>query len=307
MAADLILRSYGDSSNKEDVVLNAIELLTPRENWFLTNLGKTKAINTTHSYLVDTLRTPATQSVVEADDYVALANSTPTRLNNVVEHIAIPFKVSQIEQSVQKYHGENELERQTTKAMADWGNAAEFDLVRSTLVSGASGTKPKMNGIIAAISKSTNTTAHTSGTVFSASILNGLMLGNWENSNGDVATDLFMGSFLRNVLDGFTAKSNTVVAGLGLTELVNSVDAYRTSHGVLRIHNHRYVQQSTDATGRILAVRPEKLKLAYLRMPFVDTTLARSGPYDVRAIAGDLTVEVNNQDSNWFASGFDKD
>ena len=286
------------------VVLNAIEILTPKENWFTTNLGKTKAIALTHSFQVDTLRSVQSQAVESGADYTQLAVTTPTRLNNLVQHIAVPFSVNKAEQAVQHYSGTNELERQTMKAMSDWGNSCEFDLVRSTLVSGVSGTIPKMNGIILAISKSTNTTAHTSGTVFSASILNGLMNGNWENSNGDVATDLFMGSALRNTLDSFTQKSNVVVAGLGLTELVNSVDAYRTSAGVLRIHSHRYVQQSGDATGRILAVNPTKLKIAYLNLPYVDTTLARSGPYDRRAVAGDLCLEVNNQDSNFFASGF---
>lgn len=307
MASDAILRGYGDTNIREDVVLNAIEILTPKENWFVTNLAKSRSIALTHTFQVDTLRAAATQAVESGADYTALAISTPTRLNNVIEHVAVPFKVNKAEQAVEHYSGTNELERQTMKAMSDWGNAAEFDLVRSTLVSGVSGTVPKMSGIIQAISKSTNTTAHTSGTAFSASILNGLMVGNWDNSNGEVATDLFMGSFLRNVLDGFTQKSNVVVASLGLTELVNSVDAYRTSAGVLRIHTHRYVQQSSDATGRILGVRPEKLKIAYLNMPYIDTTLARSGPYDFRAVAGDLTLEVNNQDSNFFASGFDKD
>jgi hypothetical protein len=246
--------------------------------------------------LTDTLRTAASAAVAEGADFSALARTTPSRLTNIVEKVAIPFKVSRTQQLVQHFFGENELARQTTKSLMDWGNASEFDLVRSTLTSGASGTAPKMSGIIQATSKSSNHTSHNSGTVLNASHINGLMKDNTDNSNGDVSTELFSGSFLRNAIDAFTQKSNTIVT-VDATTILNTVDVYQTSFGRLNIHYHRYVQQSGDATARLLAVRPEKLKIAFLR----------AGDYDFRAVVGDMTLEVRNQDSNWFADGFDKD
>ena len=121
-------------------------------------------------YLTDTLQTAASQAVAEGADYTALSLSTPSRLTNLVQHVAVPFKVTRTQQAVEHYHQKNELERQTEKALMDWGNAAEFDLVRSTLVSGASGTVPKMSGIIEATSKSTNHTSHNSGTAWNSTI-----------------------------------------------------------------------------------------------------------------------------------------
>lgn len=306
MASDAILRTYGDVSAKEDVVLNAVEILTAREEQIFNKLGKTTAINTIHSYLVDTLRTAATAAVGEAEDYTMSANSTPTRLTNIIQISAIPFAVTRTQQDISHYHGQNELSRQTSKALQDWGNSVEFDLVRQTLVSGVSGTAPKLSGIIEAISKSTNTTAHTSGTQWSASILDGLMKANWENSNGDVATDLYMGSKLRADTDTFTQKSNVVVNGLGMTGIVRTVSSYQTSFGTVMVHTHRFIQTSSEATGRVLAIRPEKLKIAFLKKPYVDKGLARNGDYDKIAIVGKWTLEVHNQDSNWFASGFIK-
>lgn len=308
MSTDNILRSYGDVSVREDVVLNAIEILTAQEDQIFNIIGRSTAIATVHSYLTDTLRTAASAAVGEAGDYTAGALTTPSRLTNVVQNIALPFKVSRTQQLISHYQGENEKERQTRKALMDWANAAEFDLVRSTLVSGASGTTPKMSGIIEATSKSTNHTSHNSGTIWSSSILDGLMKGNWDNSNGDVATDLYMGSFLRNVTDSFTQKTNMVVNATGATTIVRTVQTYETAFGTLRIHKHRYIQVSgTDATGRVLAIRPDKLSIAFLEKPFVDTGLARSGDYDFRAIVGKLTLEVKNQDSNFYADGFDID
>ena len=297
------LTSYTTKGVAKASVLPLIEILTARENYFLTNLTKSTAIQTTHQTMTDTLRTAASQAVAEEADYTNLERTAPSLVSNIVEIIAIPFRVTNTAAQVQYYHGQNELARQTTKALLTWGNAAEFDLVRSTLTSGVSGTVPKMNGIIRGISKSTNYTLQTSGTTFSASILKGLMKNNWDNSNGDVATDIFVGSALSNRLDDFTNKSTTVVTGDQKT-LVFALDVFETGLGKVRKYTHRYVQHSDDANARILGVRPEKLGIAYLQQPFIDTGLARSGDYEARAVVGKLTLEVKNKDSNWFADGY---
>lgn len=308
MATDNILRSYGDVSAKEDVVLNAIEILTAREVQIFNMLQKTSAINTVHSYLTDVLDTAGSLAVAESGDYTATALVTPVRLTNLVQNVAKNYKVSRTQQRIAHYHGMNELQRQTQKALMDWGNGAEFDLVRSTLVSGISGTVPKMSGLIEAISKATNTTAHASGTVWDSTILDGLMKDNWDNSNGDVATDIFMGSFLRDATDKFVQKTNVVVNNVGVSGIVRTVSSYETAFGTLNIHTHRYIQQAGDVAsgfvGRVLALRPEKLAVAFLERPFIDTGLQRGGDYDNRAVVGKFTLEVRNQDSNWYADGF---
>jgi hypothetical protein len=305
MATDNILRTYGDQSAKESVVLDAVEILTAREAKIQNMLGRSVAINTVHSAEVDELATAGSLAVAESGDYTASARTTPTRLTNLVQIVVQPFKVSRTQQRIKHYHGENELQRQTNKALMEWSNGWEFDVVRSTLVSGASGTIPKMSGIIEATSKSTNHTTHTSGTPWSASILDGLMEDNWENSNGEVSTDLFMGSILRKNTDAFTQKNNIVVNNPGgQTRIVRTVSTYETAFGTLNIHKHRYIQRTADATGRVLAINPKKIKIAWLEMPYIDTGLARQGNYDFRAVTGQATIEVRNQDSCWFSDGF---
>jgi len=284
-------------------VLNAVDILTAKEDYIQKMLGYTTATNTIHSYLVDTLATAGSLAVAEADDFTTAALTTPTRLTNIVQKIAKDIKVTGTQQRIEHYSG-NELARQRQKSMVEWANALEFDLVRSSMVSGASGTTPKMAGIIYATSKSTNHTTHTSGTVWSATILDGLMKDCYDNSNGDVATDLFMGSYLRSITDGFTQKSNVVVNNPGgQTTIVRTVTTYETAFGTVRLHTHRYVQQSTDATGRVLAINPDKLKIAWLQKPFIKK-LAENGDYTHEALIGECTLEVHNQDSCWFADGF---
>jgi len=299
------LTTYTGASVIKPDVLSLVEILTAQENWFLTNLGKSAAISTVHQTMTDTLRTVATAAVAEEADYTNIERTVPTLVPNIVEIVAIPFRVTNTAVQVQYYTGQNELARQTTKALMDWGNAAEYDLVRSTLTSGTSGTAPKMNGILRGISKSTSYTLETSGTTFSASILKGLMKNCWDNSNGEVATDIFVGSYLSDKIDDFTNKSYTVVTGTNERSIITAVDVYETGLGKVRKHTHRYVYVSgTDANARILGVRPEKLGIAYLQKPYVQTDLAKSGDYEPRAVVGKLTLEVKNKDSNFFADGY---
>lgn len=304
MAIAGALLTYGDVSKREDVVLNAIEILTAEENAIQAALGKTKAINMVHSYLTDTLLTAASLAVAQGVDFSLTALTTPSRLTNIVEEIAKAFLVTRPEEMAQSYSGINEADRQLTKGLKDWGNALEFDLVRQTLASGVSGTVAKFNGIINGISLANNTTSQTSGTVFSATILDALMQNCWSNSNGDVATDLYTGGIMRRVIDNFTQKTNVVVnAPAGVSTIVRTVSTFETSMGTLNVHKHRYVQQSGDATGRVLAIRPDKIKVAYLDMPFVKP-LAEAGAYTKKAIYGSCTVEFHNQNSCFFTDGY---
>jgi hypothetical protein len=231
MAQTAVLQTYGDTNIKTDIVLDSVEIISAREDGVFAMLGKTNAIAMIHSYPVDTLLTPASQAVEQGQDFTYLARTTPTLLTNLVQEVAIPIRVTRPQIAVQHYHGQNELDRQLAKGLMEFTNAVEFDLVRGSQTSGISGTAQTMAGIINAISKSTNTTAQTSGTVFSASILDGLMQTNWSNSNGDVATDLFVGGIMKRNTDTFVAKSNVVVNSPDVRGIVKTVTTYETAFG----------------------------------------------------------------------------
>jgi hypothetical protein len=304
MAQTGVFQTYGDQTIKTDIVLDSVEIISAREDGIFSMLGKTNAIAMIHSYPVDTLATAGSLAVEQGQDFTYSARTSPTLLTNLVQEVAQAIRVTRPQIAVQHFHGQNELDRQLAKGLMEFTNAVEFDLVRGTQTSGISGSIQTMNGIIAAISKSTNTTAQTSGTVFSASVLDGLMQTNWSNSNGDVATDLFVGGIMKRNTDTFVAKSNVVVNSPDVRGIVKTVTTYETAFGTLSIHKHRYIQQSADATGRILAIRPEKLKVAFLEKPTVLTNLQTGGAYTPKAVYASLTLEVRNQDSNFFCSGF---
>lgn len=305
MAQDSILRSYGDQSRVEDVVMRAVEILTAQETSLFSTLERTKARDTVHIYLTDTLDTAGSNANEEGADYSYSDLTTPSRVINLTQHIFKPFKVSDTQRNIEHYHGEDELQRQLGKKLKSFANDAEFNLLRSTLTSGASGTAPKMSGIFEHISTSLNTTAYTSGTVWNTSLLDGLMKANWDNSNGDVASDLFMGSVLRLYTDQATQKSNIVVNNPGgLATIVRTVSTYQTAFNTLNIHTHRYLYQSGDATNRVLGLRKDKLRIAFLDEPHIDMNIARTGPFTPRSINASMTLECRNKNSNFQATGF---
>lgn len=300
------LLTYGDTSRRDDVVLNAIEILTATESQIMNQLGKTQAIDTIHSFLTDTLPTPASAAVEMGAAYTYTNLTTSSRLTNIIEEIAIPIQVARPQQVVQHYHGQNELQRQLNKALLAWGNACEFDLVRSTIVSGLSGTVAKMQGLKGWLSNTSSAyTNQTSGTTWAASVLDALMTNCWTNSNGDVATDLYLGGSIRRTTDSFTQKTNVVVNSPSeISDIVKTVTTYETAFGTLSIHKHRFVQQSTDATGIVYGLRPEKFKVAFLDKPYIQTDLATTGPFTPRAVYGSLTLEARNNLSNFYADGY---
>lgn len=293
--------SYLDSATRPLSILDAIEMISARENGLLSMLPKSKATDTVHSTIQDTLRTGQSRAVAEGADATLLATTNPVRTTNLTEIVSIPFAVTGTQRAIEHLGEKDAFVREERKALMDWSNAAEFDLMRSTLVSGVSGTVPKMRGVIS--STSTNTTAQTSGTVFSESIFNGLLQLTWTNSNGEVATDIFVGAALKKKISGFSGRSTSQVI-VEQTTAINTVDYYVSDFGEHRVHLHRYVFVSgTDATTRILGIRPEKFGVAYLREPRIEE-LAKTGDTTKAQVIGELTLEAKNQVTGFFASGY---
>ncbi len=150
MAADNYKRTYGDVSIKESV-LDQIEIFSALEDGFLSTLQKSTAVATVHSNLEEGLRTVSSRAQAEGSDATLIAATNAVRKTNLTEIVGIPFGVSGTEKATSHYGFADAYSHEAMKAMKDWTNAAEFDLVRSTLVSGVSGTAPKMAGIIACI------------------------------------------------------------------------------------------------------------------------------------------------------------
>lgn len=309
MAADNIIRTYSDTSIAEDV-LDIVENLSPTEDSLFRLLGKSTAYDVVHQWLVDTLPTTATAGA-QAVQFGALVATTPSRSVNLTEYIYVDQSVTDQQRAVDHYGFGDRLAYEQQKAMKAWRNKAEADILRSSLVSGASGYAPQMIGIINCIS--TNKTAQTSGTVWSQSILDGLLALAWDNGNGEPVTDLFMGSKLKTLTSAFSGRTGTqFVIPADAERLVTTTANYASDFGDLKVHLHRYIGKdyagSADATGRVLGIAANKFKIAYLNgmTPKTEVFGRRGASYDFR-VSGELTVESLNEKTSFYASGYKKD
>lgn len=284
-------------------MLDLIEQLSPAVDDLITTLGKSTAIQPVHQWQTDTYRAAGTQTVAEGSAFSALALTTPVRATNICEIVRVDLEISGTQQATAHYGMADAVAYQKMKGMQEWENAAEFDLVRSTLVSGISGTTPRMAGLIAFVS--TNLTAQTSGTVFSESVFNGLLELAWTNGSGEAVTDVYVGSILKRRISQFSANGGTKWVQTTTKEVVATIDAYVSDFGACKVHLHRYVQQSSDATARILGIVQNKWRVAYLqsRTPKMEQ-LAKVGDSDRYFIVGELTLECLNEPTNFFASGY---
>lgn len=306
MSTDNLLRTYGDQSIKEDV-LDLVELLSAQEDGLMNVYGRSTAHAMVHQWLVDTLSTTA-DVLEEGAQFSASALTTPTRSTNVVEYVGVDFGVTDAQRAVNHYGFEDEFSYQTEKALKTLLNKVEADLLRSSLVSGASGTPPRMIGTINCIS--TNKTSHTSGTVFNQSILDGLLAIGWDNGNGEPVTDVFVGQVLKRRISQFSGRSGTqFVIQADEEQLVTTTSGYTSDFGDCKIHLHRYMQKdytgSSDATGRVLGVNRSKFKVTYLEGmgPTVEQFARRGATTDARASAM-VTLESLNERNSFFADGF---
>lgn len=306
MATDNQLRTYSDQSIKEDV-LDMVELLSAQENGLLKTIGKSTAYSMVHQWLVDTLGTSAAPGE-EAAQFSASALNNPTRSTNIVEFIYKDFGVTDAQRAVDHHGFEDRFAYEQSKALKELTNRIEADVLRSSLVSGASGTAAQMIGIINCVS--TNKTSHTSGTVFNQSILDGLLGVAWDNGNGEAVTDLFVGSVMKRRISGFSGRSGTqFVIPAEQQKLVTTTSGYTSDFGDLQVHLHRYMQKdfsgSSDATGRVLGIVASKFNIAYLNgmTPSVERFGRRGATTDARASTY-ATVESLNEKTSFFSDGF---
>jgi len=284
-----------------------VEQLSPAEDTLFRTLGKSTAYNVVHQWLVDTLATTAVAGE-EASQFSATALNNPTRSTNVVEKIDLDFGISDTQRAVDHYGFADRFAYEQEKALKSWRNKAESELLRSSLVSGASGTAPTMIGIVNCIS--TNATAQTSGTVFNQSNLDGLLGLAWENGNGEPVTDVYVGSKLKGRISGFSGRTGTqFVIPADATRLITTTSKYVSDYGELNVHLHRYINKSyagaEDATARILGIAASKFRIAYLIQPKVEVYGKRGSTTDAR-VTGSLTVESLNERTSFFASGYAK-
>lgn len=284
-----------DSGARKESLLNLITNITPEENSLLKDLGKSTASNSMHEWVTDTLKAAAAQSVVEGSDASYTNRTNPSRVQNQTQIIRIDFSVSDTERA-RNYPGfKDRYAYEMEKAMKEFNNDTEFNLLRSTLATGTGSATRTMKGLMSSIS--TVATAQ-SGVSLSENTLNDYVQNAWNQ--GGRPTDVYVGARLKRRISGFTGNSTRQVMA-DEKKAVNVVDTYISDFGVLRIKLHRYIWQSGDNNYDIIGIQPDKFRVAWFREP-EHVSLAKTGSATNGMIEGECTLEYLAENSSFKAT-----
>ena len=295
MAIGLI--TYQDATRAEDVV-DLITNVAYKSTPFYSGLAESTAVSTLHEWLTDTFATSADNAVVEASDATTVDHTMAARKNNVVQMFRKAIVVSDTERAVKSYGTGDAYTYQMQKAMTELARDIEKALVAGTRASGASGTARRMNGVIALIS--TNVTARNSGTSLSETEFNDIMAGVWNSGTDQFADEVYVGSYLKRVISGYTGGNTKFLQTNNDRRLVNRTDVYEGDFGIHKIFLHREVP-----TNSLVAVDSNKWRVAYLngRRP-THEPLAKTGSATKGMIEGELTLEALAEASSAYRSGY---
>lgn len=281
-------RFVRDDASVKESVLDLISNIDPIENYVVSNFQRSTANDEFHFVNDDTLRTPALRAGVEGANPTYDGND-PVRRMNVLHIIETAFQVTDSEAATDRYGSpEDRVAYETEKALKDWGNFAEFALVRSTLITGNNSTARQMEGLKECLTIDTSQ----SGVSLTETILNDYLQLVWDEG-ADV--DLILAPMRhKRKISGFGG-GGTKYYNQEDRRLVLPIEIYESdaSGKPVKLVAHRYVQQSGDTNFDILGVEMDHFAIAYLREPKV-RPLAKTGDAENRQVVGELTLECRS-------------
>lgn len=290
-------RFVRDDASVKESVLDMITQISPKENYFLSNLQRARGNDEFHIVPRDTLRTPTLKAAVEGADPTYDGND-PTTLLNMMHIISVGFNVTDSEAAVDRYGSpEDRLAYEADKAMTDWANFAEFALVRSTIVTGNNSTARQMRGLKSSLSLTTSQ----SGVSLSETILNAYLQNVWEQgANVDLVAAPMA---LKRRISGFTGNGGTKFYNQEDKRLVTPIEVYESdaSSKPIKLVAHRYVTVSGDTNYDLVGVETDHFATAWLREPKI-RSLAKTGDAENRQVVGEFTLEARNQYAGFYAA-----
>ena len=123
--------TYNSLVNAEDVS-DVIANISPTDTPFLSALKKTKASNTLHEFITDSLTTAANNAQLEGDVFAAGSRPTPVRYTNRTQISYKVVAVSRTQQASNPYGMKNMLAYQMANVGKEIKRDAEFALTQNT-------------------------------------------------------------------------------------------------------------------------------------------------------------------------------
>lgn len=278
-----------DEAMREDLI-DIITDVSPDENPLFTMLARTTASQPLHQWLEDYIsRKSSAASSVEGAAATYNDLQQPSRRTNWTAIVDETFRVSGTEIATEHAGMGSSYDYQASKALINWKNQAEYNIINGTLASGSSGVARQMSGLDSVITS--HYTARNSGTSLSETEFNDMVQEVWNDvGNSDVFDLVLVPMGLKRKISTFTA-GNTKFTYAEDKRLTRPVAVYESDGGVHRIMAHKDVVGTAATPGpRFFGIKEDKYRLAFLRNPKREE-LAKDGDRRNGQIIGEFTLE----------------
>jgi hypothetical protein len=299
--------SYDTANSIREDLSDIIYDISPTETPFYSSIAKTKATNTNHEHLTDSLRASATNAHIEGDDTAAEARTAQTRLSNQSQIFKNAVVIPDTDSGLSKAGKAKEMAYSVMQIAKEQKLDIEAALFANNAKVGGSATVAReLAGMPAWITTNTTfganegadptgdgTDARTDETTtliaFSQARFDGVMQNCWLS--GGKPDTVYLSGFQMNLALGFTGNNNArAEASAGKVE--NFVSVYVTPWGTISFTPTRE-NRSRD----VFIVEKDKWACAVLR-PTKNVELAKTGDSTKRQVVTELTLVARNEAAN---------
>jgi len=287
---------------REDLV-NMVFNVDPDVTVLQTALKRTKATNTYHEWLTDTLAAPsATNAHIQGDDASADVITAATRLGNYTQISSHTAQVAGTNASVDSAANVakmgyvllkkvKELKRDTEASLFDnharvaptttvaGVSAGLPSWIHSNIVQGAGGVAPTGNG--------TNTRTAGAPVALTEAMVKAALLSAFQNT-GRIPKLAFAYPTQKQEISAFQGNGTRFVEIAG-KKLNTAFDIYGSDFGEVTV-----IPSIFQAAGTITFINPDFVKCAVLR-PFRKVPLAKTGDSEKVQILEEWTLEMSNE------------
>ena len=296
-----------NATNIREDLGDVISRISTEKTPFKTEIGTTKATNTNHQFLKETLAAAnKDNAAIEGADAVFGTLTPPDKISNTTQNFVKYVQVSATLQAVNTAGSKDEYARQVAKVGAELNRDIEAALVSANAaVFGSGSTAGKLGGAEAWIKTNAfhgsggATAGYTGGAVgavtagtarpITETMFNQMIQSVW--TQGGDPTLVIAPGVLKQKISQFTG-NGTKYQDANTKTIYQGVDYYVSDFGKHQIIPHQFMSTTT-----VIAYDPSLWAVATLRsLKKVD--LAKTGDSDKKMLVTELTLESKNEAGN---------
>jgi len=287
MSQSTAMLTYNAVGNREDLI-DVITNISPEDTPMFSSFGKTKARDTYHEWLEDSLATATSNTNIESADYSFSARDPRTREGNYTQIFVTPVEVSDTQRAVNAAGIKDEYAYQMAKALKEHARDIEYALCSTAAgSSGASGTARSLKGVLAWITSVNETGTATADESLTEDMFNDALQDIWDN--GGTPDTAYANGYQKRQIGTFTDSATKFVQATSEKEMLAGVDVYDSDFGRIKIKKSRFMPTDTVAI-----LQTDLWKVAVLR-PTQSEEVAKVGDATRGVVKTELTLEARNE------------